>query len=122
MSTTQRSLVEIHQPTLMREARTSLTGRWGTAVAAYIVFFLVSMVLAFIPLVPILITGPLTLGLAGFGLRLARDEHAEVGNIFDGFKNFGTALAAYIVMLIVVLLGFISVSYTHLTLPTILLV
>lgn len=107
METYNTSLVEIHQPSLMKEAKASLSGRWGLAVPAYLVFILVSGFLGLIPILPLILSGPFSLGVAMFCLRLARDEHAEIGNIFDGFKNFGTALAAYIVMMILVALGFL---------------
>ena len=52
----------------------------------------------------LLITGPMTLGLAYFSLSIARGQYAQLQQIFDGFNNFGTALGAYLLMLIFTLL------------------
>ena len=38
-----------------------------------------------------LITGPFALGLAAVALSIMRTEEIEVGQLFGGFKNFGTA-------------------------------
>ena len=45
-----------------------------------------------------LITGPLTVGLAGFYLKRIRGQQISAGNVFDGFKNFWRS----------VLLGFLA--------------
>jgi len=82
----------------MQEAREDLSGRWGLGVATYLVYFFIIIAASLIPFVPLLISGPFSLGLAIFGLRMAKKEHAEVGTIFEGFKNFGDAIAAGILV------------------------
>lgn len=52
----------------------------------------------------LLITGPMTLGLAYFSLSIARDQNAQLQQIFDGFNNFGTALGAYLLMILFIFL------------------
>ena len=39
----------------------------------------------------LLITGPLSLGVAMAALKVVRGQNVEIGNVFDGFKNFGNA-------------------------------
>ncbi len=105
MSTTSRELIQIPQAALMQEAKASLSGRWGLAVSSFLVYFLIVAASSFIPLVPILIGGPFALGIAIFSLKLGREQDAQLGNIFDGFQNFGTALAANLLMGLLIGIG-----------------
>ncbi len=107
MSYSQNQLIEIPQAQLMDDAKQSLSGLWGTAVAAYLIVFLISIGGSFIPFLSVIIGAPLALGYAIFSLKISREEGIEVSNIFDGFQNFGKALGTYILMGIGVLLGFL---------------
>ncbi|MBM4169959.1 MAG: DUF975 family protein [Ignavibacteria bacterium] len=93
---------------LMAQAREALRGKWGLAVGATIVYLLVLIPVQLIPVLGfiagILIGGPMALGLAIFALALARKQYASVGQIFEGFQKFGTALGAYLLQMIFVLL------------------
>jgi uncharacterized membrane protein len=90
---------------LMAWARASLKGNWGTAVGVAFVYGLIlgvsSNLCGFIPLI---IAGPLELGLAIFFLCIARRSGARFGQLFDGFSDFGAALATYLLMMIFVFL------------------
>lgn len=44
--------------------------------------------------------GALTLGFAQMALTAARTEKVRFGQLFDGFKNYGSSLALYILILI----------------------
>lgn len=93
---------------LMRMARESLTGKWGLAVGASVVYILVCMMMA-IPIIGqlagLLMVGPLLLGYTGFALSLAREEEdARLEQIFNGFKNFGTALGVYYLQAVIIFL------------------
>ncbi len=93
---------------LMKMARASLSGKWGLAVGASAVYILVCATMA-IPFVgqiaALFMVGPLLLGYATFALSLARDEEdARLEQIFNGFKNFGTALGLYYLQAIIVIL------------------
>ena len=89
---------------LMMQARESLKGKWGLAVGTFFIYMLISGVAQSIPgigqLTMLVVAGPLGLGLAIFSLTLARKQDARFKQIFDGFKNFTTALGAYILMMI----------------------
>jgi uncharacterized membrane protein len=45
--------------------------------------------------------------MAIYFLRISRDESVEINNLFDGFKQFGNALGAYLLMLLIIILGFV---------------
>lgn len=102
---------------LMKMARTSLEGKWGLAVGTFFVYMVIVSVASSVaqmlnPFASIasslLIGGPFTLGLAVFSLNISRNRNAETGQIFEGFNNFGTALVAYLLMMLIVLAGFIA--------------
>lgn len=92
----------------MKMARESLKGKWAVAIFAFLIFFVISMGLGFIPLLgniaSILIAGPMILGAVILSLSISRGQQAEVGQIFNGFNDFGRALFAYILMIVFTLL------------------
>lgn len=92
---------------LMRNARESLEGKWLLAVGTFLVAMLIisvaESVLMWIPfggIAVLLVSAPISLGLAMFSLNIARNKNAELEQMFDGFKNFGTAFLAYLLMFI----------------------
>jgi len=93
---------------LMQMARESLKGKWGLAIGTLIVYFLITVVLQIIPIIgPIamlILTGPLSVGLAIFSLSISRNKEAKLEQIFKGFNNFGTAFVAYILMVVFIVL------------------
>lgn len=96
---------------LMRMALESLKGKWGLAIGTFVIYMLISASISvtaqFFPLaslLSLLITGPFVLGLTLFSINLSRDQDARLEQIFLGFNNFGNALAAYLLMVIFVLL------------------
>jgi len=107
--------------TLMRMAKESLRGKWGLAIGTFLVYTLVvgglqfnysfysnlygaNMFASMGGLVGLILGGPLTLGLTFFSLAISRNEEARFEQVFDGFRYFGTALGAYLLMGIFVLL------------------
>ena len=93
---------------LMRMARESLKDRWGLAIGAYLLYLVVAVALQMVPfagaIAGLIIAGPLAVGMATFAIRIARNEEARIEQMFEGFNNFGTALAAYLLMLVFILL------------------
>lgn len=87
---------------LMRSAREALSGNWGIAIGGVLVFLLLMVVMAFIPvlngILSLVLTGPLMVGWFGFFLVLSRREQAGIGMLFDGFKGFANAFLAYVLM------------------------
>jgi uncharacterized membrane protein len=96
---------------LMRMARESLTGKWGLAIGTFLIYILITAALGgsarhhpTVSLISLILNGPLSLGAAIFSLSLARNEEAGVEQIFFGFYKFGKALAAYLLMMLFIVL------------------
>lgn len=93
---------------LMKQAREALSGKWGLAIGTFVVCYLITGGIQFIPLAGIvgslLIGGPMAVGVAIFSLSLSRNTDPRFEQIFDGFKKFGVALGAYILMGVFVVL------------------
>lgn len=89
---------------LMQMARKSLDGKWGLAIGTFVVYMVILVALQIIPIFGIIasliITGPFVLGLVIFSLSISRNQDARLEQIFQGFNNFGTALGAYLLMLL----------------------
>ena len=98
-----------HNRDLMRMARESLRARWGLGVGIMLLYqLIVSGVSGFIPVVGplacLIIAGPMSVGLCLVFLSVARRAEANVGQLFHGFNRFGTALGAYALMCLFILL------------------
>jgi uncharacterized membrane protein len=96
---------------LMRMARESLKGKWGLAVGTFLIYTLINVTFQvsakdypFFSLLSLIISGPMSLGAAIFSLSLSRNKEARLEQIFNGFFRFGTALAAYLLMLLFIVL------------------
>jgi uncharacterized membrane protein len=96
---------------LMRNARESLTGKWGLAIGTFVIYFIISGAIQAISreipsvgIISLIIGGPFALGIATFSLALSRNQDARLEQIFQGFNNFGTALVAYLLMILFIVL------------------
>jgi len=93
---------------LMKQARETLSGKWGLAVGTFFVYFLIVSAIQVIPIagpiISLLIAGPMAVGLALFCLSIARNKDAELNQLFEGFKKYGVALGAYVLMIVFVIL------------------
>ena len=93
---------------LMAEARESLSGNWGVAIATFLVYGLIISIFQVIPTVgsvlALFIAGPMLVGVSMFSLSLSRGENARLEQIFEGFKNYGTVLGAYLLMVLFIFL------------------
>jgi uncharacterized membrane protein len=100
--------------TLMREARESLRGKWGLAILTFFIYTLLTTtsgstrlygsMLTISSMLTLIIGGPLALGAAIFSLSISRGKEAMLEQIFQGFNNFSTALIAYLLIILYVLL------------------
>ena len=106
--------MEISIKDLMRQARESLSGRWGLAIGAFAVYLLVmvaSEVLDYVTsfylgsIILFFIIGALYLGMVTFYLAIARNEKTEVGVIFSGFQNYLKAFGLMLLMTILIVIG-----------------
>ena len=92
---------------LMAQARSLLSGRWGLPIGFSLLLWLLGMAAGMVPYIggiaQLILTGPLQLGGVIFYLTFARGGAAELGMMFAGFKAFGTALGAYLLMALLIL-------------------
>ncbi|MFA5888772.1 MAG: DUF975 family protein [Candidatus Paceibacterota bacterium] len=100
--------MKIENSLLMRQAREALAGKWGLAVGTMFVYVLIGSAIQYIPkagpILFLLISGPMTLGLVIFSLSLSRNQNPRFEQIFEGFKRFGVSLAAYLLVMLFTLL------------------
>ena len=93
---------------LMRRARESLSGKWGVCIGASFIFQAIMSVVQFIPglgnFAGLIISGPFALGMAILFLSVARKNQTTIGQIFEGFNNFVTALVANLLMALFIIL------------------
>lgn len=73
-------------------SRNQLQGNWLMAVLACVLCSMIGGA------VPIILTGPMMVGLSLCFLRLVRYNNLRFEDIFEGFKNFGTTCIVYILM------------------------
>ncbi|NLX76160.1 MAG: DUF975 family protein [Clostridiaceae bacterium] len=86
----------VTRPELKFRARMALTGRWGSAVLAMIVYLLLAMGCGMIPIIgTILLVPPLEFGLYIVFLKFYRENDTRLENLFSGFNMFGKVLAVY---------------------------
>lgn len=109
---------------LMANARAALQGQWGNAVGFSFLYQIVSQLPGQIPYLGViiqLIIGPaFAVGNQIFYLATWRQQEARIGMMFDGFKQFGTALWAgflvglkvFLYMLLLIVPGIIK-SYSY---------
>ena len=97
---------------IMSDARESLTGKWLLAIGTFLIFLLVSMGAALIPVagqvIGFLIAGPLAVGGAFFALNIVREQAAKTDDLFFGFNNnLGNSILAYLLVFVFVFIGFV---------------
>ncbi len=93
---------------LMADAREALSDKWGLAIGTIVVYWIIVGGINAIPgigsIASLILSGPFAIGLAIFSLNLSRRQEAKLEQIFDGFQNFGNAVGAYILMVLIVFL------------------
>lgn len=110
---------------LKKQAKEQLKGNMWMIVLAGIVVSVISGACGVVPLVggiiSMVITPPLTLGMTMIYLNVTYGDKAEVGTVFEGFKNFGPAFLTSLLVgiftflwsLLLIIPGFIkAISYS----------
>ena len=106
---------------LMAQALKSLIGKWGIAIGAWLLFFILTDFQvgwewqgdgggdykASLKIIALLIGGPLSLGYTTLILLISRNQKPSFTILFSGFKRFGISLAAYLLMSIFTILWFL---------------
>ena len=98
--------------TLMRETRDILGPHWGLGVLVSFVFVLIVGAPSGVfpgtgELVPLLLSGPLSLGFALFSLSVVRKDRPHFNQLFEGFQGFVKSFLAYLCMMILIAVGFV---------------
>ena len=89
-----------------RAAWESLRGKWGTMAVTALIYVLIMGACGILSafwiggLAALFLTGALTLGMSGMALSAARNQKVRVDQLFEGFKNYGSSLALYLLIAI----------------------
>lgn len=89
-----------------RAAWEKLRGKWGTMAIATLIYALILGACGALSLIYIggfaalFLTGAFALGLAIMALTAARKQEVRAAQLFDGFKNYGSSLALYLLIAI----------------------
>ena len=89
-----------------RAAWEKLRGKWGTMAIATLIYALILGACGALSLIYIggfaalFLTGAFALGLAIMALAVARKQEVRAAQLFDGFKNYGSSLALYLLIAI----------------------
>ena len=85
---------------LRKDAREQLKGNWGMAILACFFYSLILIASSVSFIGPLLLGGPMLLGLTIFFINLKRQEKAKLENLFDGFNNFAPSLVLFLLITI----------------------
>jgi uncharacterized membrane protein len=92
---------------LMAQARELLAGNWGLPIGFALLAGLINIAVNMVPyvgaLAGLILDGPLQLGVLVFFITFARRGPVNLGMLFIGFRSFGTALGAYLLVALIVL-------------------
>ena len=93
---------------LMSRAREALRGQWRLPISFALLMGLIHMGISALPrglrgVTSMILTGPLMLGAVIFYLSFSRSQLGELGMLFAGFKNFGKAIGAHLLIGILVI-------------------
>lgn len=97
---------------IMSEAKDALKGKWGLAIGVYLIYIIITYILSFLTLIPIvgfilysvLLAPPLGLGLVYFAISLSRKNKPNVKQLFGGFKDFSRVVVLNLLIFIFVFL------------------
>jgi uncharacterized membrane protein len=81
-------------------ARSQLHGSWLAAVGIVLVYGVIISASGFVIVGPLVLGGPLTLGLIGYFLKKARGGTGQLENLFDGFSSFVKSFLLYLLQAI----------------------
>jgi uncharacterized membrane protein len=96
-----------HNRAITNAARADLAGKWDFFVKLTLLYLAVTILISLFPggdMALLVIDGPIMLGVALVYLRFIRKEKYEYDDLFDGFKQFGSACITYLVMVVFILL------------------
>lgn len=77
-------------------SRRQLHGGWLAAVGMFLVYGIIIGLSGIVLVGPLVLSGPLTLGFAGYYLKKSRNEPVKLENLFDGFRQFGSSFLLWL--------------------------
>jgi uncharacterized membrane protein len=93
---------------LRAKARDQLQGKWTAPVVVTLIFLAIFILVSYLPVVgsglTLILSGPLYLGFSQYFLNFKRGNNPKPEDIFSGFRNLGSSIALYFIMLIFILL------------------
>jgi uncharacterized membrane protein len=89
---------------LKQRAKDNLTGQYGIYLVICIIVWAINSAVGGIPIGALLVTGPLTVGMAYAFLKLTRGMQGEIGDVFRGFDLFVPAFVMQLLIGIFVIL------------------
>ena len=94
----------INRKELKASARQQIKGNIATFFGLRVIFAIINMVSGILVVGPLVLMGPLALGFAMFILEVVRTRDGKFETGFKGFKQFGSAFVASLLMGIFILL------------------
>jgi uncharacterized membrane protein len=85
---------------LRAAARTQLHGGWLAAVGMLLIYGIIIGASGITLIGPLVLGGPLALGVTGYYLKKARGEQVKLENLFEGFKFFGASFPLFLLVFI----------------------
>jgi uncharacterized membrane protein len=96
ITTAELRVMEVENKEYRALAREQLKGNWRNPVLATLIYVAIEIPVSFIPHIGdalwVILTGPLYLGLATFYLNFNRKKDPKLEEVFNGFRNFKTAI------------------------------
>ncbi|MGC9361909.1 MAG: DUF975 family protein [Candidatus Syntrophosphaera sp.] len=94
---------------IRRESRELLKDKWLNLALIWLILYAISAVLTSVTrgiggLIPLILAGPFSLGIAMIFLKLRKGGDFRVEEMFDGFKDFTRSLVAYLLIALYVFL------------------
>lgn len=97
---------------MMRQAKASLTGLWGTAVLGTLIYVLIGSVASaaakispILYIIPLLVSGPLSYGYYLYMVKLVGTRNGDLNTLFAGFNRFVDTMVAGLICSILTLIG-----------------
>jgi len=85
---------------LRAAARSQLHGSWLAAVGVVFIYAAIISASGFVVVGPLVLGGPLTLGLIGYFLKKVRGQEVKFEDLFDGFRLFVSSFLLYLLEVI----------------------
>lgn len=97
---------------MMRQAKASLNGLWGTAVLGTLIYVLIGSVASaatkispVLYIIPLLVSGPLSYGYYLYVVKLVGTRNGDLNTLFAGFNRFVDTMVAGLIGSVLTVIG-----------------